>query len=201
MSHVSRQELIKRLEILEPQSERPVFVAISGFGGSGKSTLAGVISEALGDAVVVPVDDFIVGAREHRSADWGTYDRKRLQRDVLEQARPGEALRYQQYQSGEWANGRGGTWREVNVGRMVIIEGCGIIHPSLMDQYSLAAWIDCSHEQALVSAKQRDVAEVELFKDDDTNLLWDTIWGPNDKAYFDSIRPDLLADVLVEPQF
>lgn len=70
-----------------------------------------------------------------------------------------------------------------------------------MPFYDYSAWIDCPQDIALVSAKKRDVNEVELFGDDDTSLLWDTVWGPNDSDYFEQFRPDLSATVLVEPQF
>ncbi len=201
MTHISTQELIGQLQFLEPKDNRPVFVAVSGYGGSGKSTLANAIRSKIEDAGIIPIDDFIVGARNERSSDWSTFDRARLKKEVLEKAIVGEQLRYQQYNSGEWVSGSGGTWRELEVGRIVIIEGCSVIHPSLTYDYTYSAWIDCPQEKALESAKQRDLGETELFGGDDTTMLWDEVWGPNDKDFFHAFRPDLLATVLVEPQF
>ena len=117
---------------MEPLGTKPVFVAISGFGGSGKSTLANFVAEKLESASILPIDDFIIGERTHRSADWSTFDRLRLQNEILQRAVTGKTLRYQQYHSGEWISGVGGAWRELSIGKIVIIEGCGVIHPDLM---------------------------------------------------------------------
>ncbi len=199
---VSKEELIEVIRTIASNKNRPVFVAISGFGGSGKSMLAHAVADALGEeTVVVPIDDFIIGARNERSDDWRTFDRQRLRRDVLESAVPGKTLCYQKYNSGDWANNRGGDWREVNAGQIIIIEGCGTLHPSLMPSYDCSAWIDLSQEQALISAKTRDLANIELFGDDDTARLWNDIWGPNDADFFKAFRPDQNATFLVEPQF
>jgi hypothetical protein len=150
---------------------------------------------------VVPIDDFITGERAQRSPDWATFDRHRLKTDVLDVASVDSTLRYRQYNSGEWVSGKGGSWRELQVGRLVIIEGCGIIHPLLTPYYTVSAWIDCPQERALVSAKKRDESETDLFGDDDTSQLWDEVWGPNDRDFYINFRPDQNATVLVEPQF
>lgn len=198
---LSKNELLELIQTLRPVHDRPAFVAISGFGGTGKSTLAESLRTSLEDASVIPIDDFIIGERTQRSTDWATFDRGRLRHDVLDVASIGRPLSYQRYNSGEWAEGRGGTWREVEIGQFVIIEGCGVIHPSLTQYYDASAWIDCTHESALESAKKRDQSEVELFGNDDTDRLWDEVWGPNDLDFFKAFRPDVLATVLVEPQF
>ncbi|MEO5627545.1 MAG: hypothetical protein ABIQ89_01505 [Candidatus Saccharimonadales bacterium] len=200
--HISAEHLAEFVKGLEPRGDKPAFVAISGFGGSGKSTLATRIGEMIGEeATVVPIDNFIIGARDERSEDWHTFDRERLDHDVIQPARIGEILRYQRYNSGDWVNNRGGDWVETTVGRIIIIEGCGILHPALMPAYDLSAWIDLPQYRALESAKYRDASEVELFGDDDTVVLWDEVWGPNDKDFLDNFRPDLHATVLIEPQF
>lgn len=62
-------------------------------------------------------------------------------------------------------------------------------------------WINCPQEDALRSSKSRDRAETELFGEDDTDTLWDEVWGPNDADFFSKYRPDEVADVLVEKQF
>lgn len=163
--------------------------------------LASYIADTLEEVSVIPIDDFIIGDRTERSTDWRTFDRNRLRHDVLDVARPGNILRYQRFNSGEWANGESGTEREMQVGKIMVVEGCGVIHPTVMSYFDYSAWIDCPQEKALVSSKQRDSAETRLFGDDDTNALWDEVWGPNDQDYFNRFRPDLLVDVLIEKQF
>jgi uridine kinase len=198
---ITKTAFIEQLRELPPARERPNFIAISGFGGSGKSTLAKRVGEQLGDATVIPVDDFIIGARDQRSGDWATFDRNRLRKDILAQANVGESLCYQVYNSGDFVAGKGGHYREITVGSFVIVEGCSVIHPDLIPFYDYSAWIDLPQERALVSAKCRDATEIELFGNDDTAKLWDKVWGPNDQDFFETFRPDLHAAVLIEPQF
>lgn len=198
---LTRDGLITLIKAIKPREGRPAFVAISGFGGSGKSTLALNLCENLSGADIVPIDDFIVGPREQRSGDWQTFDRERLRRGILEQAHFGEPLSYRKYNSGEWVNGRGGKVRTVTPRQVLIVEGCSVIHPELMPYYDCSVWIDCSQDIALANAKQRDQTETSLFGDDDTAKLWDEIWGPNDRDYFETFRPDQMVSVLLEPQF
>lgn len=200
-ANLSPADFVRNLEGMPTPRERPTFVAISGFGGSGKSTLAQKIAHELRDSTVIPIDDFIVGARTQRSGDWATFDRGRLKKDILERAKIGQSLRYQVFNSGDFVAGRNNKSREVTIGNFVIIEGCGIIHPDLTDFYDCSAWINLPQERALESAKSRDAHEQALFGDDDTAKLWDEVWGPNDRDFFDTFRPDLHATVLIEPQF
>ena len=198
---LTKSELIALIQTIKPSLERPVFIAVSGFGGSGKSTLAAELCKNLTDCTVVPIDDFIVGARSQRSNDWRTFDRNRLRKDVLEKACIGKPLSYKCYNSGEWVSGRGGQLRTITPAKFVIIEGCGVIHPSLMPYYDYSVWINCSQKLAMENAKRRDRSETDLFGDDDTDRLWDEVWGPNDRDYFNKFRPDKLASVLVKPQW
>lgn len=167
-----------------------VFIAISGFGGSGKSTLAQVLQQRLEGAEVVSIDDFIIGPKEQRSTDWHTFDRGRLEREILKSAQTNHALRYQQFQSGVWASKQSGTWRTIYPRNYIIIEGCSVLHPSLMKYYDLSVWINCLPELALDRAKQRDRSE-----GNNQDKLWDEVWAPNDLNYFNIYHPDRLADV------
>jgi len=195
------KELTTQIQTLKSHKTKPVFIAISGFGGSGKSTLAAELCENLTNCAIVPIDDFIVGARSQRSTDWRTFDRERLRRDVLEKARINKPLSYKRYNSGDWVSGQGGQLRMIRPAKFMIIEGCSVIHPSLMSYYDYSVWIDCSHKLAMENAKRRDRSETDLFGTDDTDRLWDEVWGPNDKDYFNKFRPDKLASVLVEPRW
>lgn len=186
--------LTQKLTDLSPKSDKPIIVAVSGYGGSGKSTLSAKLSATLGDTVVVPIDDFIIGPRDQRSGDWQTFDRKRLRREVLETARIGKALRYQANNSGEWVSGQGGKWTTIVPHRYLIIEGCGILHPLLMPYYDYSVWIDCSGETAWGQAKQRDKSEGH-----ESDKLWDEVWVPNDQDFFNTYHPDKLASGIVQP--
>lgn len=193
---ISSAEMIEAIRDVKPPADGYLaFIAISGFSGSGKSTLANRVSDAVEGCEVVSIDDFIFGPRSQRSSDWSTFDRKRLRKDVLDVAKPGESLSYRCYNSGEWVSGKGGTLRTITPQKLLIIEGCGILNPSLVQYYDYSAWIGCATNVALEQAKARDRSE-----GNDNDLLWDKIWGPNDRDYFNQFRPDQLAMVTVEPE-
>jgi uridine kinase len=190
---VSAERLLGEIGSITPANGRLAFIAISGYGGSGKSTLAGQVRESIEGCEVIPIDDFIVGAREGVDEDWATFDRERLRNDVLDVAKPGRQLSYKTYNSGEYVSGRGGRLRTITPERILIVEGCGILHPELMQYFDYSAWVDCPRAVAVELAKSRDKSE-----GNDNDRLWDEVWSPNDQRFFDKYRPDLLATVLVE---
>ncbi|HSE29354.1 MAG TPA: zeta toxin family protein [Candidatus Saccharimonadales bacterium] len=80
------QEIVTAIQKLKQHKNCPIIIAISGYGGSGKSTLAAKLKEKLGNAEVIAADDFIISRCRHRTEDWNSYDRPRLQKQVLEPA-------------------------------------------------------------------------------------------------------------------
>src|SRR5947209_1987271 len=94
-------------------------VAIDGKAGAGKSTFARHLSEALGGAPILPVDDFL--AWDDLVEFW-----PRLEREVFAPLFAGRDVKYQ---ARDWHNdtfGRGlGPWRELPFAPIVIFEGIG----------------------------------------------------------------------------
>jgi uridine kinase len=185
--------LITQIRALRPKPGRLFVIAVSGYGGSGKSSLAAELAKTLGEAEVVSIDDFIVGPKHERSADWHTFDRERLRDEILAVAQPGEMLTYQQFQSGVRASHRPGSQRTITPGKYLIIEGCSVLHPDLMKYYDFSVWIDCPLDTARLRAEARDRSQ-----GNDDSRLWDEVWSPNDRDYFNNYRPDRLADAIVE---
>lgn len=190
--YLSVNDLLVTLENMKPNKGRALVVAIAGFGGSGKSTLAQRLKAGVNNSEVVSIDDFIIGPKEQRSNDWATFDRVRFKKEILLKAKPGKVISYDQYQSGEWANNLPGKVRTINIQDYLFVEGCGIIHPDLNAYYNLKVWIDCSLEIATDRAKNRDRLE-----GNNNDKLWDEVWGPNDKDYFEKFKPKKVADKLV----
>jgi len=169
-------------------SKQHVFVAISGFGGSGKSHLADRLREVfhIHENQVIRLDHLYSqnpdGPGILDQVDWT------LLKTVLDQARSKKQLKY---------IGRGfrGDRHSVDekLPSVVIVEGIRLLQPDLLPYFDISVWIDCPQEVALKRAKDRDRAQGE---DEGTVARWDTDWGPKDKAYFDTFRPDKLATFL-----
>ena len=99
--------------ILQLSSERPRLIAIDAPGGAGKSVFACRLSNALGEAPIVPTDDFATG---EPGDEWWT----RLERQVPIPLARGHAARYQRY---DWESRSLAEEIEVAAAPSVIIEG------------------------------------------------------------------------------
>lgn len=181
------QKVLSAIQKLKQPKDRLLIIAISGFGGSGKSTLAVKLKEQLDDAEIIAADDFIISRCKERTADWNSYDRPRLQKQVLEPALRGEPIRYQVY---DWKNDRLGEWRTTSKSKYLIIEGLSILHPDLRKYYDFKIWVDCPLEIATQRGIRRDR---EWGNDHDD--LWLNIWMPNELDFMAKYRPDLAADI------
>ncbi len=163
-------------------------VAISGFGGSGKSTLADRLRDhfQIKDNQIVRIDHLYgpnpSGPGIFDQSDW------LLLEHILTDIRAGKRLMYQ---------GKGDKGRALHIDeelpRVVIVEGIRLLQPKLMPYFDVSVWIDCPQDIAIPRAKARDRSQGD---DEATVSRWDTDWGPKDKLYFDTYRPDQLATFL-----
>lgn len=160
----------------------PAVVGISGFGGAGKSTLAASLG-----LPVVPGDGFLVRDRcGVVNDDWSGVDRARLRREVLDPFRAGRPARWDAYgwESDAWYP------KELPAGGVLVVEGIGLIHPSL--RWDLAVWLDVDPQLALARAVARDTA---LGHD----LTGWEVWHDTDRRFLARHRPDLAADIVLTP--
>lgn len=181
------QKIITAIQKLKQPGDHPLLIAISGFGGSGKSTLATRLKKELGDTQLVGADDFIIGRAQERSADWSSYDRLRLQKQVLEPALQGRPICYQVY---DWSNDKLGEWRNVPKSACLIVEGLSILHPDLLRFYDFKIWVDCPLEIATRRGMGRDVSVAN-----NHDAMWLDIWVPNERDFMAKYRPDRAADI------
>lgn len=180
-------ELIKKKAV---GSNRFV-IALSGFAGSGKTTLAPQLADVLGGATIIELDDFILSRLSERSADWEGFDWKRLRTQVLEPLRGGaETLEYDIY---DWTRNDLGEKRKVTPHKYVILEGVGLLQGKLGPFFDYTIWIDAPLEETSRRGKARDKKEGM-----DHESLWNEIWSPNDKEYFEKHRPTERADCVMK---
>lgn len=185
---MSLDQLVQHLLALS-SPQKPIVVAISGFGGSGKSTLARQLAALLGETETVSIDDFWIPDRDRLSEDWAAFDRDRLLNQVLIPASQGKSIRYQRF---DWHQRKLGDWHTLNSSSYLIVEGISTLHPNLLPYYQFKIWVDCPIDVAQARGLYRGETEYNV----DETEAWIDRWTPNDRAYFRKYRPDLNADFI-----
>lgn len=175
-------------EIQNRSGQNPIVIAISGFGGSGKSTLAQKLHESLDKSTVIHLDDFIVDQLSSRSADWDGFDWERLKRQVLEPLQEGK--KQVEYDVYDWPSNKLASKKKVDIEKYVIIEGVGLIRDELKQYFDCTIWIDIPLEIASERGRTRDREEYKVPHDN----LWDELWTPNDRDYFEKYQPNKNVD-------
>ena len=166
-------------------------VALAGFGGAGKSTVANKLAKALGEAVVIPLDEFITNRLAGRSTDWDGFDLVRLEEQVLKPIQEGnETIKYGIY---DWSQNKIIDTKNLQIPKYIIIEGCGLIREQLNKYFNLSVWIDLPLEVASERGNIRDREEYKI----DNDQFWKEKWTPNDKDYFEKYQPAKNADFLL----
>lgn len=163
----------------------PFVIAIDGYGGSGKSTLGKALKQLLPSAMIIETDNFIKYPHEPNVFE---HDWLSIERNVLSRLKNDEKVVTKEY---DW-NTLSPIKEIQQIKDFVIVEGISLLDDRYVDYYDLKIWIDCPYEVALERGKKRDKEEQGTNHDE----LWDTVWGPGSKRYFQRSRPDLKADVL-----
>lgn len=172
----------------EAKNKPRIVIAVSGFGGSGKSTVSNKLSQLLGDAYIVHVDDFIEaddnGAKKGYLHDW-----QKLEEMLFKDARKATTIVSKTY---DWSLNKQ-VIEEMHPGKYLIIEGsAGLFQEKYIRYFDIKIWLDVTHEVANIRGKKRDSEEYEINHDD----LWDNVWSPRESKFFEKQRPDLRADIL-----
>lgn len=171
-------------------SGRMTFVAIDGPSGAGKTVLAEALQHSILAATVVHMDDFYSdlgrdppggltpeeGYRQY--LDW-----RRLQEQVLDLLRNGDACRYQVY---DWMAGGLDAWVTVRPEGVLIVEGVYAMRPELRDSYDFTVYVDTPRDTRLSRLSKRP---------DDP--VWVERWAEAEEWYNANLRPVYYADVVV----
>ncbi|HLY31265.1 MAG TPA: hypothetical protein VKQ36_09560 [Ktedonobacterales bacterium] len=165
---------------------KPILIGIEGYGGSGKTTIAQQLANALGDASMISLDDFIVKEKlAEPSWDGGAFDRARLERQVLRPARYGQPVAYQRL---DWATNTLGDPVAVPSVTYLIIEGISAYHPSIEQYYDFKIWIETPLATAQARGHARDGSN--------ENVGYWELWAQNDIAYQQQYHPEQRADIV-----
>lgn len=171
MSSTSALARLAQVILSAPQRGSLRLVAVDGRAGSGKSTFARCLSEALGGASILALDDFL--AWDDLMDFW-----PRLEAQALSPLFEGRGARYQ---ARDWERdpyGRGlGPWKELPFSPLVILEGVGAARRELRSRLAYAIWIETPPLVCLERGISRDGVER-------TNL-W-MAWQEREAAFFDA---------------
>ncbi len=181
------KKLVSKIEKVAKNKPHTI-IGITGYGGSGKSHLADRLKTHfdINDNQIVRIDNLYgqnpKGPSIFDQSDWN------LIGHILQDACAGKRIRYQ----GKDRNGKVLFFDE-DLPKVVIFEGIRLLQPKYSKYFDISIWIDCPQNFAIKRAKVRDRSQGE---DEKTVGAWDTDWGPKDKKYFDTYRPDKLANFI-----
>ena len=155
-------------------------VVVDGPAGSGKTTVAGLLSAALG-AAVVHMDDLYEGWSGLGPDVWN-----RLRVQVLDPVGAGRPGRYQRY---DWHAGDFAEWVDLPVADILVVEGVGSAARAVEARTSLRVWVEVDPGLALARGVARDG---EAMRDE-----W-LRWGLREREHFAADDTVSRADVLVD---
>ncbi len=184
---IIQPQIIDKLKALNS----PAIIAISGFGGAGKSSAANQIGKLL-DAPVVCIDSFIRKDKPKEYSNWEVMDFNRLISDVIKPFKEGKNP--VTFIPSRWEDGVILSEVALNHNGVLVIEGVGLLQPTLMPYYSYSIWIDTEAEEAFRRGKKRDREEYNNPHDE----LWDGLWKENDIQFYEKNNPHKLADVVLD---
>ncbi|MCM2580267.1 uridine kinase family protein [Streptomyces meridianus] len=145
--------LAHRLRSLRPSCGPVRLVAVDGHAGSGKSTLAARLSEALGCAPVVHLDDL---ATHDELFAWTG----RLREQVLEPLAAGRPARHRVY---DWVRREFTGERVIRPEPVVLVEGVGAARRSVRPWLACSLWMDLAESEAWERGMRRDGPELAAF--------------------------------------
>jgi uridine kinase len=134
----------------------------------------------------VHLDDFIVKEKlTEPSWDKGTFDRDRLEAQVLKPLRQGHNAAFQRL---IWESNTLSDPVRIPSVDLVIVEGISSYHPNIADYYGFKIWVETPMEIAKERGRARDGSN-------ENAQYWD-LWAANDLAYQEKFHPDQSADFI-----
>lgn len=173
------QQVLSLLGRREPRAGRTRLVAVDGPSGAGKTTFAARLSDALGGAPVVHMDDIYPGwdgladAVPHAVA-W-----------VAEPLRRDEAARYRRF---DWDRQVYAEWHTVPPAPVVVLEGVGSAARPLSAALTVTVWVDAPEPVRMARGIARDG---EAYRPH-----WER-WARQERAHFAVDGTRRRADVVV----
>ncbi len=149
--------------------------------------MAEKLKKHLPNAEVVKIDAFILKEPAQNAEPWElVFDRKRLERQVLEPASQGHTISFQVL---DWAKNILGQTITLPKTEYLIIDGISSYHPDIEHYYKYKLWVDTPIDVAKHRGQLRD-------RDNENAVLWDK-WARCDLEYQSKYHPEKRADFVV----
>jgi uridine kinase len=187
----------------------PVRVAVDGRPASGKTTLADELADALrrrGRPVLrATIDEFMLprAIRYRRGVDSAvgcyneSFDFEALHRVLLKPLGPGGDRRFQEAVYDRHADGPSAAAVHVAAENAVLLfDGVFLMRPELNAHWELRILVATTFEETLRRARVRDVSSLGSVSRVEERFR--KRYLPSQQSYFDSVRPDAIAEVVVE---
>jgi uridine kinase len=184
------------------RKQQTLLIAIDGHGGTGKSTFAQNLASALkqvGSKVFIVSTDEFGNHKDLQSLksrpDVKTpyrIDSERLRKQILEPL-SGDILAI--FMSTDWWDENKNTQKNIDIGGVVIVEGCYSLGTELREYYDFRIFIDTPLEEASQRASDRDIKLGG--KPDIASLLWKEVYYPNELVYMKEQQPKKAANLVV----
>jgi uridine kinase len=169
-----------------------LFVGIDGGAGAGKSMLARGIRDRLAAVSILRTDHFFRPLNEYPAARLAAeqlyelyFPWERMRDEALMTLRRGETASYQRY---DWSADRLLQWISVEPDEIVLVEGVYSSRPELRTMLDVVIFVDASRDERLRRILARG-----------PNPLgdWMTPWMAAEDWYFEHIRPQDTADLIL----
>lgn len=167
-----------------------LLVAIEGGAGSGKSTLGDLLTKIY-DCSLFHADDYFLQPHQ-RTAErlaeaGGNLDRERLEREILQPLRDGEAAVWRRYDCGTQSLCEAET---APIKALNIVEGAYSMHPDLAGYYDLSCFLRIDPRLQAERILRRNGEEMaERFFN---------LWLPLEARYFDATDAAARCDLILE---
>ncbi len=185
--------VIRDVRNRQPRNGRYYAVAIDGRGCSGKSTLAAAVSTSTGWPVIAGDDYFeplgsgICTCTPSGAAVWGGFNEVLFQHDVLERVAQGEFPTLRAY---SYARQRYDAPEIFRIEEGVVIERCFTF--SMPVAWDARIWVETPRDLCLERALRREELPPEQVR-----AVWEEVWQKDEDSYIGNVRPQELADCIV----
>ncbi|MGN6612935.1 MAG: uridine kinase family protein [Angustibacter sp.] len=141
------QQVVALLRQRDPRAGGTHLVAVDGPSGAGKTTFAARLSDALGGAPVVHMDDLYPGwdglaDAVPRAVEW-----------VAGPLLRGESARYRRF---DWVRQEYAEWHDVPPAPVTVLEGVGSAARALAPALTATVWVDAAEPVRMARGIARD---------------------------------------------